>query len=193
MGLHMSAVLKDMNGARADNVKGTGEMATTHPDNYAYGQIRGREAIRKYLFAGNATFTLVSKKTGRRFTYRVKSAAKDREQNWSTNNQNRNFYFVSVLTGSDNTSSYQYIGELIREDPSGYRFRYRHGRKAKLGFDADSVRGFRWFLERIERQEPFADSMEFWHEGQCGRCGRKLTVPESIEAGIGPECAGKED
>ena len=27
-----------------------------------------------------------------------------------------------------------------------------------------------------------------WHEGRCGRCGRKLTVPESIEAGYGPEC-----
>jgi hypothetical protein len=28
-----------------------------------------------------------------------------------------------------------------------------------------------------------------WHEGRCGRCGRKLTVPESIESGFGPECA----
>jgi len=29
------------------------------------------------------------------------------------------------------------------------------------------------------------------HEGKCGRCGRKLTVPLSIETGIGPECASK--
>jgi hypothetical protein len=26
------------------------------------------------------------------------------------------------------------------------------------------------------------------HEGRCGRCGRTLTVPESIESGFGPEC-----
>jgi hypothetical protein len=27
-----------------------------------------------------------------------------------------------------------------------------------------------------------------WHEGSCARCGKKLTVPESIESGFGPEC-----
>jgi hypothetical protein len=30
--------------------------------------------------------------------------------------------------------------------------------------------------------------LEVWHEGRCGRCGRALTVPESVERGIGPEC-----
>jgi hypothetical protein len=33
--------------------------------------------------------------------------------------------------------------------------------------------------------------VEFWHEGKCCRCGRKLTVPASIASGIGPECATK--
>lgn len=28
-------------------------------------------------------------------------------------------------------------------------------------------------------------------EGRCCRCNKKLTTPESIEAGIGPICAGK--
>ena len=27
------------------------------------------------------------------------------------------------------------------------------------------------------------------HSGCCGRCGRKLTVPESIDTGLGPVCA----
>ena len=27
--------------------------------------------------------------------------------------------------------------------------------------------------------------------GKCGMCGHKLTTPESIKRGIGPECAGK--
>lgn len=26
------------------------------------------------------------------------------------------------------------------------------------------------------------------HAGKCGRCGRKLTTPKSIETGLGPEC-----
>lgn len=28
-------------------------------------------------------------------------------------------------------------------------------------------------------------------EGNCARCGRKLTVPASINNGLGPECAGR--
>ena len=82
------------------------DMSTQHPDNHAYGQIVGRDKIRNYLLGGNATFTIVSKSTGRRFTFLVKSAPKDRNQNWSTNNQNRDLYFVKVLTGGDNNSSY---------------------------------------------------------------------------------------
>jgi len=26
---------------------------------------------------------------------------------------------------------------------------------------------------------------------RCGRCGRVLTVPESVESGFGPECIGR--
>jgi hypothetical protein len=30
-----------------------------------------------------------------------------------------------------------------------------------------------------------------WHEGVCGRCGAKLTNPDSIKQGLGPICLGK--
>ena len=30
--------------------------------------------------------------------------------------------------------------------------------------------------------------VEVWHEGCCGKCGKRLTVPSSIENGLGPEC-----
>jgi hypothetical protein len=29
------------------------------------------------------------------------------------------------------------------------------------------------------------------HEGICGACGRKLTTPESLARGVGPECWGR--
>lgn len=29
------------------------------------------------------------------------------------------------------------------------------------------------------------------HSGNCGFCGRKLTDPESVKRGIGPDCLGK--
>ena len=166
-------------------------MATAHPLNHAYGQLVDRKSIRTFMFAGNSTFTLVSKTTGRRFTYRVKSGTKDRNFQWSTENQNRNIFFVSVLTDGDNTGDYTYLGELIRQEPSGYSFKWRHGRKSTVSPEAKSAKGFAWFVNQLESHRDTSDQLEFWHEGKCGRCGRKLTVPESIESGMGPECAGK--
>lgn len=41
-------------------------------------------------------------------------------------------------------------------------------------------------------KDPRAASIRYGHElGSCGVCGRTLTDPESIAAGIGPVCAGK--
>jgi hypothetical protein len=34
--------------------------------------------------------------------------------------------------------------------------------------------------------------LRYWFAGRCRRCGRVLTRPDSIAAGIGPECAGQE-
>ena len=34
-----------------------------------------------------------------------------------------------------------------------------------------------------------AHGFEMLHEGRCGRCARRLTVPASVASGIGPECA----
>jgi hypothetical protein len=34
-----------------------------------------------------------------------------------------------------------------------------------------------------------ANSIEIWHEGTCCRCGKRLTVPASIELGMGADCA----
>jgi len=33
------------------------------------------------------------------------------------------------------------------------------------------------------------ESVEVWHEGSCCYCSRPLTVPASIELGMGPDCA----
>ena len=47
---YMRSVMNDLNEA---------PMSTQHPDNHAYGQLRGRDTIRNYVLGGNATFTIV--------------------------------------------------------------------------------------------------------------------------------------
>jgi hypothetical protein len=129
--------------------------------------------VQTFLFAGNARITLVSKRTQTRFTYRVR-----RPQDKGM------IYFVSVLTGNDNESSYQYLGLYRRADDP----QYEHGAKSKISIDAPSCRAWCFFSRNVLERQQMPDDLEVWHEGRCGRCGQTLTVPESIERGIGPEC-----
>lgn len=156
------------------------ENGTDQPlDVIGAGMIEGvlvDDSVKRYVLAGNATFTLKNPKSGNRFTYKVKNAERDPEH--------CNTFFVSTLTGPDNERHYSYIGFITRKTSADdYVFIYG-GRKAKLGPLHPQVRGFQWFFKYIENPEP----IEVWHVGKCGRCGRALTVPESIERGIGPEC-----
>jgi hypothetical protein len=130
---------------------------------------------RAFLIGGNATVTLVSTKTGTRFTYKVR-ASDDGE-----------VFFVSLLSGPDNENDYRYLGRIARGI-------FWQGRKTPKPGDvlasAPSSQAFAWVWRGL-MQNALPDTVEVWHEGRCARCNRKLTVPSSIASGFGPECAGK--
>lgn len=138
-----------------------------------HGLIRCPQDAMRFLTAGKATVTLVSKTTQTRFTYKI---------NKSDDGQ---MLFVSTLTGADNVSSFTYLGHI---KPT--QMIYWHGRKSKISADALSARAFDWAFRQLAKRV-MPETLEVWHEGKCGRCGRKLTVPESISSGFGPECASK--
>jgi hypothetical protein len=140
--------------------------------------IRDVEAVRAFAFAGNARFTLVSERTATRFTYQLKRPRED-------GSRERFPFFVKVLTGPCNTEDYGFAGTVW----SDARDRIAPSARAKIGGGAPSIVALRWFLSRLALGD--ISGVEFWHEGRCGRCGRTLTVPDSIERGIGPECAGR--
>lgn len=146
--------------------------ARTASDFTADGQIADPRQALRFILAGNATVTLVSKTTGNRFTYKVRAS------------EDGAVHFVSLLNGPDNESQYAYFGYVRR----GVFF--HGGRKAKVAETAPSARGFKWAFEQFSAGQMPA-SLEVWHEGRCGRCGRKLTVPSSIASGFGPECEGR--
>lgn len=129
----------------------------------------------RFVFSGNSTFTIESPKTGTRFTYQVRKAPKCKK--------NSPVYFVRVLTGADNERDYSYIGIVT----SG---QFMRTAKSRLSPDAPSLKAFKWFVAHaINKTIP--KELAVYHEGRCGRCGRKLTVPESIKSGFGPDCINK--
>lgn len=137
-------------------------------------RLRATGDIERFITGGKATFTVVSSATGDRYTFRVNQREND--------DGSLSPFFVSVLNGPDNYTNYNYIGIIS----AGGRFRTTA--KSKASPDAPSVRCINWLLENVHSEEQM-DRIEFWHCGKCGMCGRKLTVPESIESGIGPVCA----
>lgn len=137
-----------------------------------------------FVIGGNATFTVVSKATGNRFTYKV-CRGEDRPGNIDPATP----YWVKLLSGPDNTSDYQFMGTLWK---LGEQYDFRTSRKSTVDAGAPSMKAWLWLCGMLFGGSGSSfEQCEFWHEGRCCRCGRVLTVPSSIASGIGPECARK--
>src|SRR5258708_38527897 len=134
-----------------------------------------------FALAGNAIITLQSLRTGAHFTYKIR--AKDVAGEIKADYTPDRIWFVSLLSGADNESDYQYLG-LINKHRE-----FRLTAKSRASANAPSVKAFEWFWHMVRDGIP--TELVVRHEGRCGRCGRTLTVPESIDRGIGPECAQK--
>lgn len=142
------------------------------------GKKLGQEEMLRFILAGESTFTIRNTETGNRFTYRV------RDIHRADSTATRDLWWVKVLTGADNDNAYRFIGSIF---PTEGPFIYKHSSKAKVAETAPSVVAFKWFL-RMLQTTALPENVEMFHMGRCGRCGKTLTVPESIEAGYGPEC-----
>jgi len=127
--------------------------------------------LKQYITAGKAIFTVNNVETGNRFTYKVTK---------KENDDKSCVYFVSTLTGPCNESNYSYIGLLTQNGV------FRHTTNSAVAVTALSFIAFKWLAANVSKVIP--TKVEIRHEGRCGRCGRKLTTPKSIDAGFGPEC-----
>jgi len=127
-----------------------------------------------FFLGGNALFTFRNKETDTRFTYKVLVDHKD-----------NTLYSVSVLNGPDNTANYRKFGTIKVENGMPFF--------TALGVHASEKLYCRWF-DRILLDLAIGltlPKLEIWHCGRCCRCGRLLTVPRSVDMGIGPECENK--
>lgn len=131
-----------------------------------------KEHIPAYTLAGNATITLQSGATGQHFTYKIKKH-KDKDC----------LYFINLLHGPDNENDYQYIG-CYYSDTEYFHPAQPWKDRIKMAWPK-SLRAISFFFEKLHNVPA---NLHVYHEGRCGRCGRKLTTPESIIRGLGPEC-----
>jgi hypothetical protein len=122
----------------------------------------------QFITGGRAVFTLRSRKTETRYTYRV--VEKDEGKVW----------FVMYLVAPD---QYEYLGAIFGKE-------FKLTKKSKLTYESTPVKAFKWTFDMLQSGQMPRD-LEFFHEGRCCVCARPLTVPESIQRGIGPDCYQK--
>lgn len=114
-----------------------------------------------------AEFTLVSKTTGKDFTFKIDRKAFN----------GRMFTFVKV---EKNYLEFYYLGSYYNGS--------LWNKKTKV--ESLSAKAISWVLSNVEKQkfEMLDNNVEILHLGKCLRCGRTLTDQESIQIGLGPVC-----
>ena len=113
---------------------------------------------------------MANRETGNRYTFRVKK------------HEEKDLWFVAVLAGPDNEQDYTYIEAIFGDQ-------FRRTRASKVGEEAPSFRVFAWLMRLLAEGRDLPAPVRFYHEGRCGRCGKRLTVPESVRTGYGPQCS----
>ena len=136
--------------------------------------IRGivnKEFIKDFLLGGKCECIIENIKTGNKFMYNI-----------TKNKTNDNMYFVNLVTGMGRV----YCGYiLVKEDGE---ILYNKGPKGNFAADSIQIQALMYVLIHSDR---LPQNVLVQHLGRCSRCRRKLTDPESIRRGLGPECAKK--
>jgi hypothetical protein len=127
----------------------------------------------KFFTGGNAYFTVSGPKG--HFTFRIRAPK-------SIAKQGRKVLFCHAMTGSDNESHYSYLG-IMRDG------QIHLTNKSKFGPMDQRLEVVNWALRQVLHGRELPEGYAIQHEGRCCVCARKLTNPESISSGIGPECA----
>src|SRR5215475_5342484 len=143
------------------------------------GQLTDWADAQRFMLAGDAYVTLRSKETGTRYTYRVSKAdclKCGKGEPCTCGAKPR--YFVSLLTGPDNEGDYTYLGMIFPGNGAPREFRATKATGTQATGKPFLAFAYAW--RALERDQSIPAKLEIWHEGRCGRCGRTLTVPESI-------------
>lgn len=127
---------------------------------------------REFLTAGRAIFT-VSNPKGERYTFRVSATKSD------------GVFNGSYLAGQNNETSYRKLGTVYAGSLKFLPWNRSHYAFTK------PFRVFEWVVRLLRNKQKPPPGYTVQHAGRCGKCGRLLTVPESIESGLGPECSKK--
>lgn len=121
----------------------------------------------------NGTYTLTNPASGGYRTYRVQTWERDVGGSVELSR------VLQLLVGSDNEGDFVGFAFLTDRGPSVWRRFQSANDKNQWG------RLAWWFWKTVAEGE---GPLQAQLSKRCLRCNRKLTTPESLERGVGPEC-----
>lgn len=148
-----------------------------------------------FILAGKSKFILVSGISGVRLSISLKSVPaynrtsstqpepKEPSQFRSTTKaNNERAYFITTCRG--------FIGTLLF-DTGTQHFKIVEPKNRDVLTDDIYKHSLLYVLNAL-LDERFDIPVQIFHTGYCGKCGRKLTTPQSIQTGLGPTCQSRE-
>lgn len=138
-----------------------------------------------FVLAGEAIFTVSNGNTNY-YTYKVYKSTPSTQFPGTA-------WFVKVLTKPDH---YTYVGQLdVNTSDRTTMPKLRRTGRSRYEDNSNIMTVFRRAM-RVIWQKQYANYVlpepySIKHEGHCGRCGRALTTPQSLDTGLGPECAAQ--
>jgi hypothetical protein len=127
------------------------------------------QSIRKI---NNGTYTLINNEKNTHATVKISTVQKGALKGKR---------ILSLLIGSDNEHSYKGFAFVNDNDMIAVWAKHRTSKFAQIAHILFS-------LCVLDKESPFTNRVTMKVSKRCMRCNRKLTTPESIELGIGPEC-----
>ena len=132
-----------------------------------------------YITAGTAIFTLESTKLKTHYTYHIKK------------DKSTDIFRVYCLFGQDNTATgrlkknWRFIGYFAKDV---WKLELPQFKKMDINLPT-SIAMFKSFLSILtDNLKMWPSGCKFYKSEFCCVCGRRLTTPESVKAGVGPRC-----
>jgi len=143
----------------------------------------------KYILGGEAIFTVFPIKQDKKYVFKCNQLITYDKGVKVKHNR----YFLNVLTGSNNTNDYTYVGTIDYVNsinPNILTLRITD--KSGMTSEAPSYKLFDYLLYNLQCQPEYIatlmDRIKVYHDGTCSNCGRQLTDIVSTALGMGPVC-----
>lgn len=132
------------------------------------------------ILAGNCYLSIESELTHNYFAYKV-----------TQDKYNKHLWYVRVLAGDNinNPRDWHYVGVIKQFADKGAGFTpdyyLEHTKKSEYAEDNARFVMMRYVVNNLPDKTP---GFKYYHHNRCVRCGRRLTTPDTIKAGIGKYC-----